>query len=36
MEILIITIYTYAYIEILDNFLIPSTENWFKIDEVIY
>ena len=36
MAIISSTIHTGAYIEILDNFLIPSIENRFSDDEVIF
>ena len=36
MAIIISTINTHMYINILDNFLIESIENWFGDDEVIF
>ena len=36
MAINILTIDAYVYIEILNNFLILSIENWFGDDEVIF
>ena len=30
------TINAHVYIEVLNNFLIPSIENWFSGDEVIF
>ena len=36
MVIIISTINVLVYIEILDNFLISSIENWFGDDEIIF
>ena len=36
ISIITSTINTHVYMEILDNFLIPSTENLFGNDEVIF
>ena len=36
MAIITSTINAHVYIEILDNFLISSLENWFGDDEVIF
>ena len=36
MAIITSTIRAYVYIEILDNFLIPSIENWFGDNEIIF
>lgn len=35
MAIITTTTNTHVYIEITDDFLIPSTENWFGDNEVI-
>ena len=36
MVIITSTINIQVYVEILDNFLIPSIENWFSDDEAIF
>lgn len=36
MTIIASTINAHKYIEILDNFLVPSIENWSGDDEVIF
>ena len=36
MVVITSAINAHLYIEILNNFLIPSIENWFSHDEVIF
>ena len=36
MAVITLKINVLVYIEIRDNFLIPSIENWFGDDEVIF